>query len=95
VELKKPVDRSTLVIDIFSEFERIYDKFQRQDFAAILEQWRHYSSTLGQRVRIWQRDRALEGIALDVTEDGGLLLKVEGDKQTVIHAGDVEHLRII
>jgi BirA family biotin operon repressor/biotin-[acetyl-CoA-carboxylase] ligase len=95
VELKKPVDRSTLVMDIFSEFEKIYDKFQRQDFAVILEQWRHYSSTLGQRVRIWQRDRALEGIALDVTEDGGLLLKVEGDKQTVIHAGDVEHLRII
>jgi BirA family biotin operon repressor/biotin-[acetyl-CoA-carboxylase] ligase len=95
MELKKPVDRSTLVIEIFSELERLYHRFQRKDFPVILEQWRHYSSTLGQRVRIWQKDKATEGIAVDLTEDGGLLLKLEGGKQIVIHAGDVEHLRIL
>ena len=95
LELKKPVDRSTLVIEIFSELERIYDIFQHHDFSLILEQWRHYSSTLGQRVRIWQKDKATEGIALDLTEDGGLLLKLEEGRQVVVHAGDVEHLRIM
>ena len=95
MELKKPVDRGTLVIEIFSELERIYDSFQRHNFPLILEQWRHYSSTLGQRVRIWQKDKATVGIALDLTEDGGLLLKLEGGKQVVVHAGDVEHLRIM
>jgi BirA family biotin operon repressor/biotin-[acetyl-CoA-carboxylase] ligase len=95
MELKKLVDRSTLVIAIFSELERLYHRFQREDFPVILEQWRHYSSTLGQRVRIWQGDKATDGIALDLTEDGGLLMKVEGGKQIVIHAGDVEHLKIL
>ncbi len=95
MELKKLVDRSTLVIAIFSELERLYHRFQREDFPVILEQWRHYSSTLGQRVRIWQEDKATDGIALDLTEDGGLLMKVEGGKQIVIHAGDVEHLKIL
>ena len=47
IELKKPVDRGTLVMEIFSELERIYDILQRHDFSLILEQWRHYSSTLG------------------------------------------------
>ena len=89
------MDRSTLVIAIFSELERLYHRFQREDFPVILEQWRHYSSTLGQRVRIWQGDKATDGIALDLTEDGGLLMKVEGGKQIVIHAGDVEHLKIL
>jgi len=95
IELKKPVDRGTLVMEIFAELERIYERFQRDDFPLILEQWRHYSSTLGQRVRIWQKDEATEGIAVDLTEDGGLLLKVEGGKQIVVHAGDVEYLRIL
>jgi BirA family biotin operon repressor/biotin-[acetyl-CoA-carboxylase] ligase len=95
MELKKPVDRSKLLIEIFSELEKFYHKFQREDFPVILEQWRHCSSTLGQRVRIWQKDRATEGIAVDLTEDGGLVVGVEGGKQIVIHAGDVEHLRIL
>ncbi len=95
MELKKPVDRTKLVIEIFSELERVYHRFQREDFPVILEQWRHYSSTLGQRVRIWQKDEATEGIAVDLSDDGGLLLKLEGGKQIVVHAGDVEHLRIL
>jgi len=95
LELGEPVDRSKLVIGIFSELERLYHSFQRENFPVILEQWRHYSSTLGQRVRIWQRDKSTEGVAVGLTKDGGLLLKLEGGQQIVVHAGDVEHLRII
>jgi BirA family biotin operon repressor/biotin-[acetyl-CoA-carboxylase] ligase len=95
MELERSVNRSTLVIEIFSELERLYHSFQRGDFPAILEQWRQHSSTLGRQVRIWQKDRATEGIAVDLTEDGGLLVAVEGGKQIVFHAGDVEHLRIL
>jgi BirA family biotin operon repressor/biotin-[acetyl-CoA-carboxylase] ligase len=95
IELNKPVDRSKLLIETFSELERFCHKLQQEDFPVILEQWRHCSSTLGQRVLIWQKDRATEGIAVDLTEDGGLLVGVEGGKQIVIHAGDVEHLRIL
>ena len=95
MELRKPVDRGTLLIDIFSELERLYHVFQDEDFPIILEQWRQSSSTLGQKVRIWQKDEATEGIAVDLSEDGGLLVRLEGGKQIVIHAGDVEHLSIL
>ena len=95
MEQKEPVDRITLLIEIFSELERLYHIFEHKDFPIILEQWRRYSSTLGQRVRIWHKDEATEGIALDLTEDGGLLVRLEGEKQIIIHAGDVEHLRIL
>lgn len=95
MELKKSVDRGGLVIEIFSELEKLYHSFQRGDFPVILEQWRHYSSTLGQRVRIWQKDKSTEGIACDLTEDGGLVVKLEEGEQIVVHAGDVEHVRIL
>jgi len=95
LELGESVDRSKLVVEIFSELEKIYHSFQRENFSVVLQQWRHHSSTLGQRVRIWQRDQSTEGVAVDLTEEGGLLLKVEGGKQIVVHAGEVEHLRIL
>jgi len=84
-----------LIIEVFAELERLYHQLQGEDFLEVLEQWRYYSSTLGQRVRIWQKDRATEGIAVDLAEDGGLLVRAEGGQQIVVHAGDVEHLSII
>ncbi len=35
-----------------------------------------------------------EGIAVDVTEEGALLVRVEQDSLITVHAGDIEHLRI-
>ena len=95
MELKKTVDRGALVIEIFSELEKLYHNFQRGDFSVILEQWRHYSSTLGQRVRIWRKDKATEGLAFDLTENGGLLVRLPEGKQIVFHAGDIEHLKTL
>ena len=95
MELKKTVDRGALVIEIFSELEKLYHNFQRGDVSVILEQWRHYSSTLGQRVRIWRKDKATEGLAVDLTENGGLLVRLAEGKQIVFHAGDIEHLKIL
>lgn len=95
MELKKTVDRGALVIEIFSELEKLYHNFQRGDFSVILEQWRHYSSTLGQRVRIWRKDKATEGLAFDLTENGGLLVTLAEGKQIVFHAGDIEHLKTL
>ena len=95
IELSEVVDRNALVVQIFTELEKLYGRLQQEDFPMILELWRHYSATLGRRVRIWQKDRATEGIAVDLTEEGGLLVKVESGKQEVFHAGDVEHLRIV
>ena len=95
MELNKTVDRNALAMEIFLQLERLYHRFQREDFAVILDQWRRNSSTLGQRVRIWQKDKATEGIALDLTEGGGLIVRLEGGKQVIIHAGDVEYLRVL
>ena len=95
MELKKTVDRGPLVIKIFSELEELYHNFQCGDLSVILEQWRHYSSTLGQRVRIWRKDKATEGLAVDLTENGGLLVRLAEGKQIVFHAGDIEHLKIL
>jgi biotin-(acetyl-CoA carboxylase) ligase len=37
----------------------------------------------------------VEGIAVDVTEEGALLVRVEQDSLITVDAGDVGHLRIV
>ena len=93
IELGESVDQNSLIVQIFAEVEELYGRLQREDFPMILEQWRNYSSTLGQQVRIWQKERVTEGIALDVTMEGGLVVRVGSGEQVVVYAGDVEHLR--
>lgn len=94
IELGEPVDRSKLITKILAEVEYLYEGLQQGDVAIILEEWRRFSATLGRHVRITQRGELTEGIAVDVTEEGALLVRVEQNSLITVHAGDIEHLRI-
>ena len=94
MELGKPVERGALIAAIFAELEGLYEMLQQEDLTMILEEWRHFSATLGQPIRVWQQGKVTEGIAVDINEEGGLVVKVKDESMMVIHAGDVEHLRL-
>jgi BirA family biotin operon repressor/biotin-[acetyl-CoA-carboxylase] ligase len=93
MELGETVERNELTAQLFFELESLYEIIQQEDSAIILEQWRSLSATLGQRVRVIQKDRVIEGVAVDVNEEGALLLRTEEDSLIEVHAGDVRHLR--
>ncbi|MGD8438786.1 MAG: biotin--[acetyl-CoA-carboxylase] ligase, partial [Syntrophobacterales bacterium] len=95
IELGEPVDRRELIVKILAEVEYLYEGLQQGNVAIILEEWRHFSATLGRHVRILQQGEVREGIAVDVTEEGALLVRVEQNSFITVHAGDIEHLRIV
>ena len=95
IELGEQVDRRKLIIKILAEVEYLYEGLQQGDATIILEEWRRFSATLGRHVRILQRGEEREGIAVDVTEEGALLVRVEQNSLITVHAGDIEHLRIV
>jgi BirA family biotin operon repressor/biotin-[acetyl-CoA-carboxylase] ligase len=95
IELGEPVDRSKLLTKILAEVEDLYERLQQGDLALIHKEWRRLSATLGRHVRILQRGELTEGTAVDVTEEGALLVRVEQDSLIAVHAGDVQHLRIV
>lgn len=68
------------------ELERIHD------FAAILDDWRALSTTLGGRVRVKRSGEILEGRALDIGPGGALLLET-GDGPVELYEGEVEQIR--
>lgn len=59
---------------------------------ALLLRYRHLSATIGRRVRVEMASGALTGQAVDVDDDGHLVVELGGELVPVA-AGDVVHLR--
>ncbi len=61
--------------------------------SALQEAWRERSATLGRRVRVDLGSDDLEGVAIDITAEGHLVIEtLEGERRTIA-VGDVVHLR--
>lgn len=81
------IDRREFVQAVLDTFDAL-----QADPEQIVPAWREYASTIGQRVRVETQGGVVEGDATDVTEFGALVLET-ADGETVVHAGDCEHLR--
>ena len=88
-----PVPRLQLLRAFLVELDALYGRLREGDVEGILREWRSYASTLGRRVRAVYRDEVVEGLAVDVEEDGSLVLKLDDGSTYVVRAGDLVHLR--
>jgi BirA family transcriptional regulator, biotin operon repressor / biotin---[acetyl-CoA-carboxylase] ligase len=66
-----------------------------EGFAPVRDRWRQLSSTLGRRVRIALDPGELEGDAVDLADDGALLVRTQDEALTRVVAGDVTHCRVL
>ena len=88
-----PVDREDLLIALLEHLGPRYEALVAGDRGALLAAWRARSATLGRRVRIDLGAADIEGTAVDVTDQGHLVVDTDdGDRQTFA-VGDVTHLR--
>ncbi len=90
---KSHYDRVLILQEIFSYLERNYLDFQKHGSAHVIDKWRQYNLTIGRRVRVTCQDRHLEGEAIDIDSDGGLLVRSDSGLVQKIMAGDVVHCR--
>ncbi len=63
-----------------------------EDFRAVLDDWRAFNCTLGERVRVRRFGESLEGLAVDLSPEGALLLRTQG-RIVELFEGEVELLR--
>ena len=66
-----------------------------EGFAPVRDRWRQLSSTLGRRVRVELEPGVLEGDAVDLAEDGALLVRTKDEALTRVMAGDVTYCRVL
>jgi BirA family biotin operon repressor/biotin-[acetyl-CoA-carboxylase] ligase len=90
---KEEVSRVELLQEILRAIEENYTLFKEQGSAQIIEKWRNDNVTLGKRVKVIGRDELLEGDAVDIDADGGLLVRNDSGMISKIMAGDIVHCR--
>lgn len=85
--------REELLCHIINSLDNLLEIVESENsFRGIINTWKTLSSTLGNRVRITEGSEVFTGIAVDILDDGSLLVRTdEGEK--VVTTGDVRHLR--
>ena len=88
LETGKEYDRRTIFQAVLRELDVLYESARKGDFALIVAEWTKRCQMFGKSVTIQQHDHMIEGTALRLNHDGGLIISTKGGVQTV-YAGDV------
>lgn len=89
----RTTSREEVLVDLLVAFEERYGALVTEGPAGLLAAWRARCITLGRHVRVDLGADDVEGTAVDLTDDGHLVVEtLEGVRRTLA-VGDVVHLR--
>ncbi len=88
-ELGKKVKLENLLRTILERFENYYDLSVKYGYAQIIGEWKKSASFLNRLVEVRTQDERLVGSALDVDEEGALILRLEDGATRRVFVGDV------
>ncbi len=83
-------DRTALVAELMSQFEKLYGVFLQRGLPALMGEWRSMCPLFGTIVRIKTRGETVEGVFHDIDAGGALVLRLESGVHRSFLAGDVE-----
>lgn len=83
------VDRVGLLQEILGELEQLNEQFINGNFNNILAQWRQLSVTINKPVTITMLKEQFTGIAVDIEQDGSLVIQKENGQKTKVFSGEV------
>jgi BirA family biotin operon repressor/biotin-[acetyl-CoA-carboxylase] ligase len=86
--LGRPISRKKLLAEFLDRFERRVDPRYLDN---VLQKWKPYSNTIGRYVKIITHNEASEGTAVDVDDNGALILKMADGSLKKILYGDCFH----
>jgi len=89
-ELGRDVDLLSLLGILLTNLDRELGRIE--NFGAVLREWRNLNCTLGEQVRVRRLGETIEGLAVDLTSEGALLLATPGGTAEVFE-GEIEHLK--
>ncbi|MCX5706879.1 MAG: biotin--[acetyl-CoA-carboxylase] ligase [Candidatus Omnitrophica bacterium] len=90
---KENINRLTLLQEILLRLEKNYLTLEKKGSRPIIDKWREYNITLGQRVKIYSQREHIEGEAVDIDIDGALLVRRDTGLTQKVISGDVVHCR--
>lgn len=87
----KHCDRISFAREILRSFESWYKTLQQVGFDPVLDRWRELSCTLNKQITFRERDKEWSGKAIDIDNDGSLLVRLPDGKIVKRNAGEIVH----
>jgi len=82
------ISKKMLLARFLDEFEK---RLQKAEFENVISEWKKYTVTLNRQVKIVTPQEISEGLAVDVEQDGALVLELaDGTRKKIIY-GDCFH----
>ena len=91
--LQDKVSRIELAKKILEELDFNYQVFMKDGFEPFVGDWDAYSAINGKRVKLTCHDKAIEGIAQGIDDNGALIVRLDNGFLERVLAGDVTLLR--
>ncbi|MDK2811588.1 MAG: BirA family transcriptional regulator [Petroclostridium sp.] len=84
------VDRKSLVVKILENFEEVYTGAKDMNVrSSLMDEYRKYSLTLGSKVKAVYQTQEIEGTAVEITDNGELIIETEDGVRQTIFSGEV------
>jgi len=88
-ELGYSLSRVDFLVTLLGKIEKYYLELKAGRFFSILQEWCHFSATLGRQVKVNTPEGPFEGYALNIDDDGALVLRLDSGFLKRILTGDV------
>ena len=92
LELGKLVNLNEFSSKLLEKLELNYKSMCKSEIAKIVEKWKKYSATLGRFVEIYSNGEKLTGKAIDIDEEGFLILELESGEKIKVLTGTCRHV---
>lgn len=90
LEKGSPVSRKLVVASVLNEFEKVYEVFASEgSIKPFLEEYKNRSAVLGKEIRVIGKKEEITGLAVDISEEGHLVVKLEDGGLKEIMSGEV------
>ena len=82
------IDRTMFVAQLLEKVEKRYERFMWSGKDVLLDDWKK-RSFLGQRVRVTEDERHVEGVAMDLDDEGCLVVRLDDGLSIHVREGEV------
>jgi BirA family biotin operon repressor/biotin-[acetyl-CoA-carboxylase] ligase len=88
-EVKMEVDREKFLHALLKELEAYYKMFKENNFDSILEEWKQLNRLFGANVEVVTFNEKIEGQAVNVDQNGALIIRLADGTTRKVFSGDV------
>lgn len=88
LESGREISRGKLIINLYENLAKWYKKFSQNGFTAVKEKWLELSPMIGRDVQVLFLDEKITGRAVDLAEDGSLVIQTGENEMVKVSAGD-------